>query len=140
MAMEHQKIFTIGQLAKAARVNPQTLRFYERKGILKPANRLQSRYRIYNRESLKRLRFIKQAQGMGFTLDEIQSLLNLRVRSVQRCDQVRTKAEMKLRDVRSRIAQLKRLEQTLAKLVSDCESRVVSDCCPIIDKMETEES
>lgn len=136
MANSPQKTLTIGQLAKAARVNPQTLRFYERKGILKPVSRLDSKYRVYDQESLKRLRFIKQAQEMGFSLDEIQSLLNLRVRSVQRCDQVRAKAELKLKDVRARIAQLRRLEQTLAELISDCEGRIVSDCCPIIDKME----
>ena len=138
MGKETTKSYSIGQLAKAARVNPQTLRFYERKGILKPTNRLESKYRVYDSESLKRLRFIKQAQSMGFSLDEIQSLLNLRVRSVHRCDQVRAKAEAKLRDVRTKISQLKKLENTLTKLVSDCESRVVSECCPILEKMEAE--
>lgn len=138
MGRELAKSYTIGQLAKAAQVNPQTLRFYERKGILKPTNRLVSKYRIYDNESLKRLRFIKQAQRMGFSLDEVQSLLGLRVRSVQRCDQVRTKAEVKLKDVRSKIAQLRKLERTLAKLISDCKNRVVSDCCPILEKMEAE--
>jgi Hg(II)-responsive transcriptional regulator len=133
---ETAKTYTIGQLAKAAHVNPQTLRFYERKGILKPASRLESKYRIYDDESLKRLQFIKQAKSMGFSLEEIQGLLNLRVRSVQRCDQVRAKAESKLNDVRERIAQLRKLESTLMGLITDCEKRVMRDCCPIIEKME----
>jgi DNA-binding transcriptional MerR regulator len=137
MGKELAKTFTIGQLAKAAQVNPQTLRFYERKGILKPTSRLESRYRVYDLASLKRLQFIKQAKSMGFSLDEIQSLLNLRIRSTERCNQVRAKAERKLTDVRDRISQLRKLERTLVELVSDCENRVVSDCCPILEKMET---
>ncbi len=72
----------------------------------------------------------------GFSLDEIQSLLNLRVRSVKRCNQVRFKAEQKLKDVQQKMVHLKKLERTLKSLVSDCENRVVSDCCPIIEKME----
>ncbi len=136
MGRELEPTFTIGQLAKAAKVNPQTLRFYERKGILKPTSRLESKYRIYDLASLKRLRFIKQAKSMGFSLDEIQSLLNLRIRSADRCNQVRAKAERKLKDVRERISQLKKLERTLVNLVSDCENRLVSDSCPILEKME----
>lgn len=136
MGKELAKTFTIGQLAKAAQVNPQTLRFYERKGILRPTNRLESKYRVYDLTSLKRLRFIKQAKSMGFSLDEIQSLLNLRIRSADRCSHVRAKAERKLKDVRDRISQLRSLERTLVELVSDCENRVVSDSCPILEKME----
>lgn len=136
MGREIAKTYTIGQLAKVARVNTQTLRFYERKGILKPSSRLESKYRIYDEDCLKRLHFIRQAKDMGFSLDEIQSLLNLRIRSVERCNQVRSKAEQKLKDVRQRISQLKKLEKMLASLVVDCENRVVSDCCPIIEKME----
>jgi len=129
-------MLTIGQLAKAAQVNIQTIRFYEREGILKPSNRLDSGYRVYNDESLKRLHFIRHAKDLGFSLDEIQDLLALRVRSVGRCNQVRTKAEAKLKDVQSKVAHLKKLERTLKKLISDCENRVVSECCPILDKME----
>ena len=130
------KTFTIGQLAKAAGVNIQTVRFYEREGILKPQSRRESGYRIYNDESLKRLSFIRQAKDLGFSLEDIQSLLNLRVRSVERCSQVRARAEQKIKDVQQKIAHLKKLEKTLKKLVSDCKNRVISDCCPIIEKME----
>ncbi|MGE3680197.1 MAG: heavy metal-responsive transcriptional regulator [Bdellovibrionales bacterium] len=130
------KTLTIGQLAKAAGVNVQTVRFYEREGILKPQTRLDSGYRVYNEDSLKRLHFIRQAKDLGFSLGEIQGLLSLRVRSVDRCNQVRSKAEQKLKDVQQKITHLKKLERTLKNLVSDCENRVVSDCCPIIEKME----
>ncbi len=127
---------TIGQLAKAAGVNVQTVRFYEREGILKPQTRLQSGYRVYNEDSLKRLYFIRQAKDLGFSLEEIRSLLSLRVRSANQCDQVRSRAEKKLNDVQQKIRHLKNLERTLKGLISDCQSRVVSDCCPIIEKME----
>lgn len=137
MDKNQSKTYTIGQLAKAADVNTQTLRFYERKGILKPTSRLKSKYRLYDGDSLRRLQFIKHAKAMGFSLDEIQGLLNLRVRSIDRCGQVRAKAERKLEDVRQRIFHLKKLERTLKSLISDCNNRVVSDCCPIIERMES---
>lgn len=130
------KSLTIGQLAKAAGVNIQTIRFYERMGILRPQARLESGYRIYNDESLKRLHFIRQAKDLGFSLNEIQSLLSLRVRSADRCTQVRSRAEKKLKDVQQKLAHLKKLERTLKRLISDCKKKMVSDCCPIIDKME----
>lgn len=129
--------FTIGQLAKAAGVNIQTVRFYEREGILKPITRMESGYRIYNGESLKKLHFIRQAKDLGFSLEEIQSLLNLRIRTVERCNQVRSKAENKLNDVHQKILHLKKLERVLKRLILDCKNRVVSDCCPVIEKMET---
>ena len=128
--------FTIGQLAKAAGVNIQTLRFYERAGILKPQSRRESGYRVYNEESLKRLHFIRQAKNLGFSLKEIQNLLNLRIKSTERCTQVRIKAEHKLKTVQEKIMYLRNLEKTLRSLILNCKKRVVSDCCPIIDKME----
>lgn len=128
--------FTIGQLAKEAKVNIQTVRFYERQGILKPVLRSESGYRKYDADSLKRLHFILQAKELGFSLREIQDLLNLRVRSVQACDRVRAKAEQKLGDIKRKIVQLKNLEKTLKELIADCEQRQISDCCPILERME----
>ena len=136
--MKDDSTFTIGQLAKAAQVNAQTLRFYERHGILKPTKRSDAKYRIYDQESLRRIRFIKQAKSMGFRLNEIEGLLSLKNRSVARSEQVRAKTEEKLKEVRTRIAQLKKLERTLSKMISDCKNRVVSDCCPILERMGTE--
>jgi len=128
--------FTIGELAKKAAVNIQTIRFYERQGILKPVERLDSGYRKYDGDSLKRLHFILQAKELGFSLKEIQDLLGLRIRSVQACERVRAKATQKLDEVKRKIIHLRKLEKTLKNLISDCEQRQVSDCCPILEKME----
>jgi MerR family mercuric resistance operon transcriptional regulator/MerR family gold-responsive transcriptional activator of gol and ges genes len=136
MERETAKTLTIGQLAKAASVNVQTVRFYERQGILKPLARKESGYRIYNEDSLKRLVFVRQAKALGFSLREINNLLGLRARSAEHCNKVRAKAADKLKEVRQKIKYLKLLEQTLKTLISKCESRIVSNSCPIIEKME----
>lgn len=134
--MGQGETITIGQLAKAAKVNIQTVRFYERQGILRPINRTGSGYRVYDKESLKRLNFILQAKELGFSLKEINDLLGLRVRSVQTCDRVRKKAQEKLTDIQDKISNLKKMEKTLKELIGNCENRVVSDQCPILERME----
>jgi len=128
--------YTIGQLAKKAQVNVQTIRFYERRGILKPIRREESGYRKYDGDSLKRLHFIRQAKELGFSLKEIQDLLGLRIRSVETCNRVKSKATEKLDEIQRKISRLKGLEKTMKKLISDCESQQVSYCCPILEKME----
>ncbi|MBI5637204.1 MAG: heavy metal-responsive transcriptional regulator [Nitrospinae bacterium] len=127
---------TIGALAKAAGVNVQTIRFYERKGLLKPSARLSSGYRLYDAECLKRLNFIIQAKGLGFSLAEAKGLLGLRVRSAGNPDIVREKVEKKLEEVRQKIVRLRQLERTLTRLADDCRDRRVTDHCPIIERME----
>jgi MerR family mercuric resistance operon transcriptional regulator/MerR family gold-responsive transcriptional activator of gol and ges genes len=87
---------TIGKLAKAAGVNIQTIRYYERRKLLWAKAKNQSGYRLYNDESLRKLRFIKNAQMLGFTLREIDELLNLRTTSVAGCKNVQGKAQTKL--------------------------------------------
>lgn len=134
--MSKKDEYTIGQLAKSVDVNVQTLRFYERKGLLKPARRLESKYRIYDSDGLKRIQFIRKAKSMGFSLNEIQELLKLRVNTRERCENVRAKAANKLKEVRERIASLQKLESTLLELIADCKKRVVNNSCPIIEKME----
>lgn len=136
MRQDSKPLYTIGNLAKAAKVNIQTIRFYERKGILKPIQRRESGYRVYDGDSLRRLSFIRHAKELGFSLKEIQELLNLRVRSVQGCDRVRSKAEKKLQDIQTKIDHLRELEGTLKELIQDCKNRKISDCCPILDRME----
>ncbi len=136
--MQSNKItkFTAGRLAKEVGINIQTIRFYDRQGILKPSSRTGAGYRVYDQESLKRLTFIIQAKELGFSLREIKELLALRVRSAQTCDRVQKKSKEKLKDIQNKIVHLKKLEKTLKRLVSDCENRVVSDQCPILDKIE----
>jgi len=125
-----------GQLAKTADVNIQTVRFYDRQGILKPASRSEAGYRIYDNEGVKRLNFIIQAKELGFSLKEIKEFLALRVQSVQTCDRVRKKATEKLIGIQNKIAHLKKLEKTFKGLIGDCEKRVITDQCPILEKME----
>ncbi len=136
MNRNDEKRLTIGALAKTVGVNVQTIRFYERKGILKPSARLSSGYRLYDSECIKKLNFIIQAKGLGFTLAEAKELLGLRVRSSGNPDIVRAKVVRKLEDIRQKIAQLGQLEKTLERLADDCQNRKVSDHCPIIERME----
>jgi MerR family copper efflux transcriptional regulator len=137
MSLMSNTTFTIGELSKRAQVNVQTVRFYEREGMLEPVARRDSGYRVYDGESLKRLIFIRHAKELGFSLKEIGELLKLRIKSTQGCNRVRAKASEKLGEIQRKIRHLKSLESTLVALISDCENRVVSDCCPILGKMES---
>ncbi len=136
MGNPDRKSYMAGQLAKAANVNIQTVRFYDRQGILKPASRTEAGYRIYDKEGVKRLNFIIQAKKLGFSLKEIKEFLALRVQSVKACDRVRKKTTEKLKDIQNKIAHLKKLEKTFKGLIGDCENRVVTNQCPILEKME----
>ena len=111
-----QQIFTAGQLAKTVGVNIQTVRFYDRKDILKPVARTEAGYRLYDQACLKRLTFILQAKELGFSLKEIKELLELRVRSSQACDRVRKKSTEKLIAIKEKIAQLKKLEKNAQRI------------------------
>ena len=123
---------TIGQLARNAGVNVETIRYYERRGLirrpLKPANG----YRRYGRDVLARLQFIRRAKTLGFTLDEIANLLAL---SQGDCIEIRTLAEQKLGSVRAKISDLERLASVLDELVRQCDERVDNANCPIIETL-----
>jgi DNA-binding transcriptional MerR regulator len=103
----------IGELAKQAGVNVQTVRFYERKKLLPAPNRKPSGYRVYSNEDLHRLLFIRQAKTLGFSLDEIREILALRARAGCPCDRVLSMAEQHLHDIRQKIRQLARFEKEL---------------------------
>ncbi len=128
--------YLAGELAKKAKVNVETLRYYERNGLLKPHHRNSSGYRVFTDESLKRLKFIRKAKDLGFSLKETKELFGLKTGSAKSCDRVRLKAISKLKDVEKKIKDLRLMENTLQKLVDDCENRVISDSCPIIETME----
>lgn len=131
-----QDNFTIGELAKKAKINVQTVRYYERRRLVWPSKRSDAGYRFYTASELKRVLFIKKAQDLGFTLKEIQDLLNLRARSTQSCQAVQMKAEVKLADVRGKIRSLREMERVLVELVSDCERNNPTSSCPMLEKME----
>lgn len=127
---------TIGKVARATAVNLQTVRYYERIGLVKPDARRESGYRLYTDEAILRIRFIKHAQELGFTLQEISALLRLRVGRPTRCEEVRTKAERRLEDIRKKIAHLRRMEQVLVELITSCRNRTTTDPCPILRSLE----
>lgn len=127
---------TIGQLAKNAGVHIETIRYYERYHILSPTSRLPSGYRLYNREAQVRLRFIKNAQALGFTLQEIRDLLNLRVRSAVRCGDVQKKAEAKLKHVEDKVRNLQSLAAGLRRLIRTCRAQRPTAHCPILASLE----
>ncbi len=127
-----------GELAKRAGVNVETLRFYERKGLLPAPPRRVSGYRRYPADSVRRIRFIKRAQELGFTLAEISELLCLRVRAGTTPADVRGRAERKLADVRRKIKDLKAIERALRELTASCSGRGPLDDCPILNHLEEE--
>lgn len=125
-----------GELAKRAGVNPQTLRYYERRGLLPEPPRTDAGYRKYPRSALSRILFIKRAQDLGFTLDEIEDLLSLRVRPEASCDDVRQRAVGRRAEVRWKIATLERLEGALDDLIARCETEWETTECPILEALE----
>ncbi len=131
---------TIGELAREVGVNVETVRYYERRGILKQPKR-QRGWRHYDEEALRTLRFIRRAQELGFTLDEIRELLGLRASSSeQSCARVRARAEAKLADVDARIRDLTAIRKTLVRLARACPSAGGADMCPILRAIDRSES
>lgn len=134
-----ERYSTIGAIAKKAGVNIQTVRYYERRNLLVPDDHRDSGYRLYSDAAIKKLRFIKNAQGLGFTLDEILGLLKLQVRHRSQCAEVKRRAEEKLTDVETKIAALKNLEKTLKGLIKTCHARTPTAPCPILRTLELDD-
>lgn len=128
----------IGELARRAGVNVDTVRFYEKHGVLPQAQRLESGYRTYGAEDLKRLQFIKRAKALGFTLDDIVELLGLSQRRDGDMAAMRGKAQERLSDVEAKIAELKRVQKALKTLVTDCPGHGELGTCPILKALSGE--
>jgi MerR family mercuric resistance operon transcriptional regulator len=126
---------TIGSLAEAALVNLETIRFYQRKGLMPEPERAQGSIRRYGEPDLARLRFIKSAQRLGFSLDEIAELLKLE--DGTHCREARSLAEIKLVSVRQKLADLHRIESVLDQLVLRCASARAAVACPLIASLQT---
>src|SRR5690348_13052914 len=133
---EWRVALTIGQVATAADVNIQTIRYYERRGLFPTPRRTPAGYRQYADGAVARLRFIKHAQELGFSLQEIQELLGLRVRHGAACDAVERKTRHKIEVVMQRIRDLQRMKQTLERLAAACMARRPTADCPILDVLE----
>src|SRR6266704_5487404 len=114
---------TTSKLAHEGGVNVETIRYYERHGLLPTPPRTHSGYRIFSEDAVKRLRFIKHAQDLGFSLKEIKELLALRVRPGSSCVDVRRKAEAKIVDVEQKIQHLQAIRAALVELTSACSGR-----------------
>jgi Hg(II)-responsive transcriptional regulator len=127
--------FTIGVLAKQANVHVETLRYYERRGLIPKPHRTVSNYRVYSSENLRRVMFIKQAQCLGFSLNEIKKLLALRATPRARCADVRTYAAHKIEDIDGKIRSLARMRKTLKKLIAECSGDGPTTRCPILDPL-----
>lgn len=134
------QLLTIGAVAKRARVNIQTVRYYERRGLVFPDDHRDSGYRLYSDEAVRKIRFVRNAQDLGFTLNEIMSLLKLQVSKRSQCGRVKRKAEEKLVDVRAKIGGLKAIEKVLSDLIRTCHARDATEPCPILRSLELERS
>jgi MerR family mercuric resistance operon transcriptional regulator len=129
------KNLTIGVFAKAAGVNVETIRFYQRKGLLPEPVKPYGSIRRYLEADVTRVRFVKSAQRLGFSLDEICELL--RLDDGTHCDEARRLAESKLKDVREKLRDLQRIESVLASLVLACHRRQGAVSCPLIESLQT---
>lgn len=129
---------SIGQLAEQAGVAIDTVRYYERNDLLAPAGRLASGYRRYGTTELKRLRFIRRAKALGFSLDDIRELLAL---SDERdVAEVKRAAQRKLADIEQRLAELERIRGGLQTLIAACPGHGRAEACPILNALTQEES
>lgn len=126
----------IGELAAAASVNVQTIRYYERRGVVPTPRRSASGYRQYAGDAVRRMRFIKRAQELGFSLNEIEELLALRVRSGDACAAVLRKTRAKSTLVEQKIRDLQRLKRTLQRLAEACAKRRPTEECPILETLD----
>lgn len=126
---------TIGVLARMAAVNVETIRFYQRKGLLPQPDRPYGSIRRYEEVDVARVRFIKSAQRLGFSLDEVAGLLKLE--DGTHCDEAREAAVQKLRDVRAKLADLQRMEIVLQQLVEQCRELSGTVRCPLIVALHT---
>jgi MerR family transcriptional regulator, mercuric resistance operon regulatory protein len=122
----------IGQLARSVGVNVETIRYYQRIGLIDLPAKRYGGYRSYNDQDLRRLRFIRRAQRLGFSLDDIRALLEL---SSADCQQVQQLALEKLNLVKGKLRQLRRIESALTKTIDQCSKRRAPETCPIIETL-----
>jgi len=131
--------FTIGALAKEAGIAPGTLRYYEQVGLLVPSGRSRSGYRLYQRGDRHRLRFIRRAQELGFSLDEIGWLLRASNHMEAQAADIKRLVQEKLADIDCRIRDLERVKQGLVSLDRRCDGEGSANQCPILAALNGEE-
>lgn len=127
----------IGELASRAKVNLETIRYYEREGLMRPPGRTPAGHRAYLPQEELRLRFIKRAQALGFTLTEIKELLALRVDPTQSCKDVVHQIDAKALEVKAKIAHLRAIARTLDKMKTSCDGRCTVGECLILESLNS---
>jgi MerR family mercuric resistance operon transcriptional regulator len=130
------EMITIGQLAIKADVNIETIRYYERRGLIPKPRRRESGYREYSDETTKRILFIKRAKDLGFSLKEVDELLSLKIAPGTTCSDVKSKAEEKMADIEEKINTLQRMKKALSKLSTACSGKGPASECPILEALE----
>ena len=131
--------FTIGEVAEQANVHIEMLRYYERRGLVARPPRSASNYRRYPEDVVRRVRFIKRAQELGFSLNDIQELLSLRAELEAGCAEIRACAEAKMKDIDAKIGALTAMRHALSTLVTECSGEGPLSDCPILESLETQE-
>ncbi|MQA85761.1 MAG: MerR family DNA-binding protein [Streptosporangiales bacterium] len=126
-----------GEVAGKAGVNVQTLRYYERRGLLAEPPRSAAGYRAYPAGAVEVVRFVKRAQQLGFTLDEVEELLGMTDGGPASCDAARTVAEQRLADLEAKIADLQRMRASLRRLVATCSRPRRDRECPLLQAVGT---
>ncbi len=129
---------SISQVAKRGGVNIQTIRYYERQGLLAPTSRTEAAYRIFSAESVRRIHFIKRAQELGFSLKEIKDLLNCIDAHTTQAD-VRKRTQAKIADVEQKILHLQAIHTSLLQMADDCSGCGPLKDCPILESLDKEE-
>jgi MerR family mercuric resistance operon transcriptional regulator len=129
-------IYRIGQLAKKANVNLETIRYYERRGLLLEPPRNKSGHRQYSIKDLRRTEFIKRTQSLGFSLQEISDLLSLKVEPDKTCADVQQRVKSKLIDIEEKIETLQRMKEVLQRLETNCPGKGPLNECPILETLD----
>lgn len=132
-------MLTIGKLSKMAGVTNDTVRFYERYGLIEPVSRSESNYRLYKEEDAARLRFIKRAKKLGFTLNEIKELLVLSNDPQTTKADIKERTEQKAEDIRQKIVDLSRILSALEHLIEICDGHGSTEECPILKSLSGDE-
>ena len=131
---------TIGEVAAQARVQIETIRYYERRGLVARPPRSVSNYRRYPQDTVRRVQFIKRAQELGFSLKDIKALLSLRAAPEAECGEIRAHAEAKIKAIDAKIDSLMAMKSALSTLVVACSGQGPVTECPILESLETKEA
>jgi MerR family transcriptional regulator, copper efflux regulator len=126
------KSMKIGEVAKRSGIGIETIRYYEREGLLQEPERRPSGYRQYHESTLQRLEYIGRAKALGFTLAEIRELLELSFAAPSGCDHIRQRAEAKITDIEGKIRSLQQMRRSLRKIVDRCKAKDSPDDCPLV--------